>query len=54
MEQIPKQAPRLSMDIKGIESAHMLSVATEGTAGLGGSLSDVSPEAVVWVTHSPL
>lgn len=34
MEQIPKQKPELNMGIKGTESAHMLSVTKEGTAGL--------------------
>lgn len=37
MEQIPKQAPGPGMDIKETESAHMLSVAVEGTAGPKGS-----------------
>lgn len=35
MEQIPKQTPGLNLGIKGTESAHMLSVAKEGTEGLG-------------------
>lgn len=42
------------MGIKGTESVHMLSVAKEGTAGLGCAYGDVSPGAVVWVTHSSL
>ena len=37
MELIPTLVPGLSMDIKGTQSAHMPSVATEGTAGPGGA-----------------